>query len=193
MKRLEEDDEMMRHALSLGLSLMTLSACVSQSQWTPTVDTYGSSRAQYVTRDQQECRQLAMQTSGSSTGQAAQGAVVGGLLGAAGGAAPRGGVGPAGARRSARPPVGSAPARSGACSRTSNSSAYSTSACATAATTSCRDRVEEGGEMTMTYRVIVPLAALLGIAVAARAAEDKLTTSLRGGVEENGRASDAGE
>jgi outer membrane lipoprotein SlyB len=87
MKRLEEDDEMMRHALSLGLSLMTLSACVSQSQWTPTVDTYGSSRAQYVTRDQQECRQLAMQTSGSSTGQAAQGAVVGGLLGAAAGAA----------------------------------------------------------------------------------------------------------
>src|SRR4029453_17174953 len=87
MKRLEEDDEMMRHALSLGLSLMTLSACVSQSQWTPTVDTYGSSRAQFVTRDQQECRQLAMQTSGSSTGQAAQGAVVGGLLGAAAGRA----------------------------------------------------------------------------------------------------------
>jgi len=45
--------------------------------------------------------------------------------------------------------------------------------------------------MTMTYRVIVPLAALLGIAVAARAAEDKLTTSLRGVVEENVRAYDA--
>src|SRR4029453_5010365 len=87
MKRPEEDDEMMRHALSLGLSLMTLSACVSQSQWTPTVDTYGSSRAQFVTRDQQECRELAMQTSGSSTGQAARGAVAGGLLGAAAGAA----------------------------------------------------------------------------------------------------------
>jgi outer membrane lipoprotein SlyB len=91
MKRPEEDDEMMRHALSLGLSLMTLSACVSQSQWTPTVDTYGSSRAQFVTRDQQECRELAMQTSGSSTGQAARGAVAGGLLGAAaGGGAGRG-------------------------------------------------------------------------------------------------------
>jgi len=76
----------MKHTLSLGLSLLTLSACVSQSHWTPTVDTYGNSRAQYVTRDQQECRELAMQASGgSSTGQAAQGAVVGGLLGAAAG------------------------------------------------------------------------------------------------------------
>src|SRR5262245_17197552 len=79
--------DMMRYVLSLGLSLMTLSACVSQSTWTPAVDTYGSSRAQFVTRDQQECRQLAMQASGSTTGQAAQGAVAGGLLGAAAGAA----------------------------------------------------------------------------------------------------------
>src|SRR5262245_58189257 len=78
---------MTRYVLSLGLSLVTLSACVSQSTWTPTVDTYGSSRAQYFTRDQAECRQLAMHASGSSTGQAAQGAVVGGLLGAAAGAA----------------------------------------------------------------------------------------------------------
>jgi outer membrane lipoprotein SlyB len=78
---------MTRQVLSLGLSLMTLSACVSQTQWSPTVDTYGSSRAQFVTRDQQECRELAMQTSGSSTGQAARGAVAGGLLGAAAGAA----------------------------------------------------------------------------------------------------------
>jgi outer membrane lipoprotein SlyB len=73
--------------LAVGLCVGTLSACVSQSQWTPTVDTFGNSRAQYVTRDQQECRQLAMQVSGSSTGQAARGAVAGGLLGAAGGAA----------------------------------------------------------------------------------------------------------
>jgi outer membrane lipoprotein SlyB len=78
---------MMRMALVLGLCATALSACVSQSQWTPTVDTYGSSRAQFVTRDQQECRQLAMQVSGSTTGQAAQGAVGGGLLGAAAGAA----------------------------------------------------------------------------------------------------------
>ena len=78
---------MNKSVLTLGFCLATMSACVSQTTWTPTVDTYGSSRAQYVTRDQQECRQLAMQVSGSSTGQAARGALGGGLLGAAGGAA----------------------------------------------------------------------------------------------------------
>src|SRR5262249_60051443 len=87
---------MMRIALVLGLFATALSACVSQSQWTPTIDTYGSSRAQYVTRDQAECRQLAMQVSGSSTGQAAQGALAGGLLGAAAGAAIGAGAGSAG-------------------------------------------------------------------------------------------------
>jgi outer membrane lipoprotein SlyB len=71
----------------LTLFLTLTSACASQSQWRPTVDTYGSSRAQYVTRDEHECRQLAMQASGSSTEQTARGAVVGGLLGAAAGAA----------------------------------------------------------------------------------------------------------
>src|SRR5215475_11334463 len=78
---------MRKIALVLGLCATALSACVSQSTWTPTVDTYGSSRAQFVTRDQAECRQLAMQVSGSSTGQAARGAVGGGLIGAAAGAA----------------------------------------------------------------------------------------------------------
>jgi outer membrane lipoprotein SlyB len=75
-------------SLAFGICVATLlSACVSQSQWSPTVDTYGSSRAQFTTRDQEECRQLAMRVSGSSTEQAARGAVGGGLLGAAGGAA----------------------------------------------------------------------------------------------------------
>ena len=64
-----------------------LSGCVSQTQWTPTVDTYGSSQAQFVTRDSSECRQLALQSSGGTTQQAARGAVGGGLLGAAAGAA----------------------------------------------------------------------------------------------------------
>jgi len=46
--------------------------------------------------------------------------------------------------------------------------------------------------MTTMYRVIVPLAvAVLGIAGAARAAEDKLSATLRGVVEENVRAYDA--
>jgi outer membrane lipoprotein SlyB len=62
-------------------------ACVDQRQWSPTVDTYGSSRAQFVSRDTEECRQLAMRTSGGTTRQAAGGAVGGGLLGAAAGAA----------------------------------------------------------------------------------------------------------
>jgi outer membrane lipoprotein SlyB len=76
-----------RNAPALVLALATASGCVSQAQWTPTVDTYGSSRAQFVTRDQQECRQLAMQVSGHSGQQAVRGAATGGLLGAAAGAA----------------------------------------------------------------------------------------------------------
>jgi outer membrane lipoprotein SlyB len=78
---------MVRKLAGLALCLALSSGCVSQSQWTPTVDTYGSSRAQFLTRDQEECRQLAMRTSGSTAGQTAQGAIGGGLLGAAAGAA----------------------------------------------------------------------------------------------------------
>src|SRR5262249_30348168 len=84
---------MTKSSLMLALCAATLSACVSQTQWTPTVDTYGSSRAQFVTRDQQECRQLAMQVSGSSTGQAARGALTGGVLRAAAGAGVRAAAG----------------------------------------------------------------------------------------------------
>jgi outer membrane lipoprotein SlyB len=64
-----------------------LGGCVNQSTWTPTVDTYGDSRAQYVTQDTQECRELAMQVSGSSTRKAVEGGAIGGLIGAAAGAA----------------------------------------------------------------------------------------------------------
>jgi outer membrane lipoprotein SlyB len=78
---------MTKITLPLGLCIMMLSAGVVQAQWSPTVDTYGSSRAQFVTRDEQECRQLANRASGSTTGQAARGAIGGGLLGAAAGAA----------------------------------------------------------------------------------------------------------
>jgi hypothetical protein len=62
-------------------------AAAAQSNWTPTVDTFGSSRAQYLSRDQWECRELAMNTSGSPGGSAVRGAVRGGAVGAAGGAA----------------------------------------------------------------------------------------------------------
>jgi len=63
------------------------SLCAAQSNWSPTVDSFGSSRAQYVNRDMEECRMLASQVGGSSVGRGARGAVTGGLVGAAGGAA----------------------------------------------------------------------------------------------------------
>ena len=73
--------------LSAGMVLLAGCATTSQTQWTPTVDTYGNSRAQYLSRDTEECRALAMRASGSTSEQATQGAVSSGLLGAAGGAA----------------------------------------------------------------------------------------------------------
>ena len=66
---------------------MFLGACASQSGWSPTVDTYGDPRAQYISADQAECRQIALQTSGGTAQNAVTGTVVGGLLGAAAGAA----------------------------------------------------------------------------------------------------------
>jgi outer membrane lipoprotein SlyB len=79
----------MRRLLSLSAAVAIVTACAttSQAQWTPTVDTYGSSRAQYLTRDTEECRALALRTSGSTREQATQGAVSRGLVGAATGAA----------------------------------------------------------------------------------------------------------
>ncbi len=64
-----------------------LSACASQSGWSPTVDTYNDPRAQYISQDQADCRQLAQQASGGTAQNAVTGTVVGGLLGAAAGAA----------------------------------------------------------------------------------------------------------
>src|SRR5262245_17970765 len=71
----------------LALCLPMATACVDQSTWSPIVDTFGSSRSQFVQRDTEECRQLAMRTSGSTTRETATGAIGGGLLGAAAGAA----------------------------------------------------------------------------------------------------------
>ena len=78
---------MRRIVTILVLQFLVSTACAAQSGWTPTVDTFGSSRAQYLPRDQAECRELARQTSGSPGGSALQGAVMGGAVGAAGGAA----------------------------------------------------------------------------------------------------------
>jgi len=73
-------------AVALAI-LLGVAYAAAQSNWTPTVDTFGSSRAQYLSRDQWECRELAMQSSGSPSGSAARGALRGGAVGAAGGAA----------------------------------------------------------------------------------------------------------
>jgi hypothetical protein len=79
---------MRRIAPILVIQFLFATACTAQSGgWTPTVDTYGSSRAQYLSRDKWECRQLAMETSGSTGGSAARGLLRGGAVGAAGGAA----------------------------------------------------------------------------------------------------------
>jgi len=73
-------------AASIGLAAL-LAGCATQQPWTPTVDTYGSSRTQFLHRDMNECRQLALQVSGSAPEEAARGAVTGGLVGAVGGVA----------------------------------------------------------------------------------------------------------
>lgn len=91
---------MTRRLLALSATIALLAGCAttSQTQWTPTVDTYGNSRAQYLSRDTEECRALAMRTSGTTSEQTTRGAASGGLLGAAGGAAIGGILG--GSRRS---------------------------------------------------------------------------------------------
>jgi len=69
------------------LGSLLLSACATQTGWTPQVDTYNDRNAYRLNQDMSECAQLAQQTSGSVAKDAAIGAGVGGLVGAAGGAA----------------------------------------------------------------------------------------------------------
>lgn len=71
----------------LPVGALLVAGCMTTQPWSPTVDTFGSSRAQYVSRDTEQCRQLALQVSGSAPQEAVRGAAVGGLVGAAGGAA----------------------------------------------------------------------------------------------------------
>src|SRR5262245_53583261 len=70
----------------LALAALAAAGC-AQDSWSPTVDTFGNSRAQYTSRDMEECRALARQSSGSAGTEAARGALTGGAVGAAGGAA----------------------------------------------------------------------------------------------------------
>ena len=72
--------------MMISFSLL-ISACASQTGWSPTVDPYGSPNAHRINQDLYECRQLALQASGGLAKETATGAVVGGLIGAASGAA----------------------------------------------------------------------------------------------------------
>ena len=65
---------------------LLLSACASQTGWTPTVDPYNDRNAGRINQDMAECKQLAG-NAGSTVKESAIGAGVGGLIGAAGGAA----------------------------------------------------------------------------------------------------------
>jgi uncharacterized protein YcfJ len=62
-----------------------LTACASQTGWTPTVDPYNDRNAYRIPQDQAECKQLAGQSS-STVKETAMGAGAGALMGAAGGA-----------------------------------------------------------------------------------------------------------
>lgn len=66
---------------------LLLTACASQTGWTPTVDTYNDRNAYRLNQDMAECQQLASHASGGTAKETAIGAGVGGLVGAAGGAA----------------------------------------------------------------------------------------------------------
>ena len=76
-----------RIARLLAIASLVGGCATTQQTWTPTVDTYGNSRAQYLSSDMEECRALAQRAGGSPQEQAARGMITGGLVGAAGGAA----------------------------------------------------------------------------------------------------------
>lgn len=73
--------------ISTFFGSLLMSACASQTGWTPQVDTYNDPNAYRINQDMSECAQLADQATGGVAKEAAIGAGVGGLVGAAGGAA----------------------------------------------------------------------------------------------------------
>ena len=72
--------------VSALISSILLTACASQSGWTPTVDTYNDPNAYRINQDMAECKQLASKASGGTASETAIGAGTGALVGAAGGA-----------------------------------------------------------------------------------------------------------
>ncbi|WP_198246816.1 glycine zipper family protein [methane-oxidizing endosymbiont of Gigantopelta aegis] len=78
---------MKQKSLLVLISSLLLSACASQTGWSPTVDPYGDPNAYRLNQDMAECQQLAARASGNVYTETAKGAAVGGLVGAAAGAA----------------------------------------------------------------------------------------------------------
>lgn len=70
------------------ITLLLLSGCASVTQYKPIVDTYGDTRATFLTQDTVECEQIAKQVSVAKdvVAYGATGALVGGAGGAAYGA-----------------------------------------------------------------------------------------------------------
>ena len=145
-------------------------ACRSRSgrpRWTPTAArARSSSPATSRSAGSSRCRRRDRRP-----GQAARGAVAGGLLGAAAGAAigaaAGGGAGRGAAIGAAAGGIGAGAVRGVQSNQALPARIQPVHAQPRPQRPDVRP-VEEGGEMTMTYRVIVPLAALLGLAVAAR-------------------------
>ncbi len=72
---------------SLVISTLFISACSTQTGWTPTVDPYGNPNSYRLEQDVYECRQLALRASGNTAMETAKGTAIGAFIGAAAGAA----------------------------------------------------------------------------------------------------------
>ena len=66
---------------------LTVAGCATMGGYQPTVDPYNDPNASRISRDEAECRELALNASGGTAKQSAIGAAVGGVIGAASGAA----------------------------------------------------------------------------------------------------------
>lgn len=82
---------------SLVISTLFISACSTQTGWTPTVDPYGDPNSYRLEQDMYECKQLALRASGNTAVETAKGTAIGALIGAAAGAAIGAAVGDPGA------------------------------------------------------------------------------------------------
>lgn len=70
----------------IAIAVFAVAGCATQTGWTPTVDTYGDKKAERITLDLQQCKELASQASGGTANEAVKGTGVGAVIGAAAGA-----------------------------------------------------------------------------------------------------------